>query len=142
MKSAPIPETQENGVKTLVGLSFNKEVMESEKEWLVKFYAPWCGHCKTIAPLFEAAAKLLAGNPNIELGEFDSTKNEVEGVSIKGYPTIYFYKKDKTLDPLTLDGGRTTEDIVSWLKDHTEYDWVEVPEEPAEEETEAGAEEL
>jgi len=61
---------------------------------LVKFYAPWCGHCKHLAPVYDAVAQRLrdSGNNNIILAKVDSTLNEVESVNIQGYPTLYFYK--------------------------------------------------
>ncbi len=55
-------------------------MLGDEREFLVKIYAPWCGHCKTIAPHFVAAAEEIANNPNIVLAEFDGTLNEAEGV--------------------------------------------------------------
>jgi protein disulfide-isomerase A1 len=63
---------------------------------LVKFYAPWCGHCKTLAPHFDAAAERLANNPNILLAKVDSTDNEVPDVDIQGFPTVKFFRKDKS----------------------------------------------
>ena len=57
--------------------TFDDLVLNSEKEVLVKFYAPWCGHCKQLAPHFEEAAALLASNPNILLAKVDSTENEI-----------------------------------------------------------------
>jgi len=59
------------------------------------------------------------------LAEFDGTLNEVEELSISGYPTIYFYGRDKSADPITFNGGRDKEGIIQWLKDHTEHEWVE-----------------
>ena len=96
LKSAPIPTEETSAVKTIVGLNFRSVVLESEHEVLLKVYAPWCGHCKTIAPEFEAAAEILAGNSNIILGNFDGTLNEAEEIDIEGYPTILWYGKDKS----------------------------------------------
>ena len=52
LKSEEIPEKNDDAVKVLVGKSFNDIVMDETKDVLVKFYAPWCGHCKTSIPYF------------------------------------------------------------------------------------------
>lgn len=138
LKSAPIPETNDEPVKIGVGKNFKQLVLDNEKEVLVKFYAPWCGHCKTLAPHYDEAAKKLSNNPNILLVKVDSTLNEVAGVDIQGFPTLKFYGKDKTQAPIDYNGGRDSEGIISWLKEHTEYEWVE----PAAAEGTEGTEEL
>lgn len=124
LKSAPVPENDVAPVKTLVGKNY-QTIFQDEREYLVKIYAPWCGHCKTIAPHFVEAAKALSSNPNIVLAEFDGTLNEVEGVEISGYPTILWYPKDKTAEPVKYNGERDTQGIIDWIKDHTQHEWVE-----------------
>lgn len=130
LKSAPVPESNDKPVKTLVGSTYKDLVFGDDKEYLIKIYAPWCGHCKTIAPHFEEAAASLAHNPNIVLADFDGTLNEVEGLEIKGYPTILWYGKDKNAEPITFNGERETQGIIDWIKDHTQHDWLE-PVEPS-----------
>ena len=47
-------EAEKNSaVKKLTDRTFNKTVLDESKDVLVEFYAPWCGHCKTLAPIFE-----------------------------------------------------------------------------------------
>jgi thiol-disulfide isomerase/thioredoxin len=75
LKSAAAPETNDAPVKVVVGNSFRELILDSPKEVLVEFYAPWCGHCKQLAPHFDAAAKKLASNPNILLAKVDSSEN-------------------------------------------------------------------
>lgn len=70
----------------------------------------------------------------------DSTLNEVSGVDIQGFPTLKFYGKDKSKEPIDFNGGRDADGIINWLKEHTEYDWVEPA--PASETKEETAEEL
>lgn len=125
LKSAPIPEPSDDPVQVVVGKNFKQVVLDSEKEVLAKFYAPWCGHCKTLAPHYEEAAKRLANNPNILLIKVDSTENEISGLDIQGFPTLKFYKKDKSVDPIEYNGARDADGIVNWLKENTEYEWVE-----------------
>ena len=127
LKSAPVPESNDEPVKIAVGKTFKEMIMDSDKEFLVEFYAPWCGHCKNLAPHYDEAAKRLLVNPNVMLVKVDSTENEVAGIDIQGFPTLKFFGKDKTAEPIDYTGERTTEGILNWLKEHTEYDWVDIP---------------
>ncbi|TGZ56972.1 protein disulfide-isomerase A6 homolog [Temnothorax longispinosus] len=96
--------------------NFDKTVLNSEDMWLVEFYAPWCGHCKNLAPEWAAAATELKGK--VKLGALDATVNTLKAskYEIKGYPTIKFFapgKKDAD-SMQDYDGGRTSGDIVNW----------------------------
>ena len=82
-KSDPIPEKNDKPVKVVVGKSFKDIVMDETKDVLLKIYAPWCGHCKSMAPIYEKVAeKLQKANPNIILADMDGTTNEAEGIEI------------------------------------------------------------
>lgn len=124
-KSQDIPLTNDEPVKVLVGKNFNEIVMESDADVMVEFYAPWCGHCKTLAPKYDAMAAKLKSNSNIVIAKMDATENEVEGVSIKGFPTIKFYKKGNKQSPMDFDGDRTEEGMMKFLKENTSHAWVD-----------------
>ena len=125
LKSAPEVENDQAPVKTLVGSNFQEMVKGDDREFLVKVYAPWCGHCKKIAPEYVAAAEAIINNPKIVLAEFDGTLNEVDDLDYTGFPTLFWFGKDKTLPPIKYEGGREKDGIIDWLRDHTEHDWVE-----------------
>jgi thiol-disulfide isomerase/thioredoxin len=57
-------------------MTFNEIVLESEKDVLVKFYAPWCPHCKNMAPAWIELAEQNE-NDNIVVGDIDVTANEI-----------------------------------------------------------------
>lgn len=125
MKSAEPPADNNGPVKVIVGKTWDEIVANSDKEVLVKFYAPWCGHCKTLVPHYEEAAERLSSNPNIVIANVDSTVNEVADVDIQGFPTLKFWGKDKSQPPIDYNGARTADGIIEWLKEHTQYEWVE-----------------
>uniref|UniRef100_T1GI35 Protein disulfide-isomerase A6 homolog n=1 Tax=Megaselia scalaris TaxID=36166 RepID=T1GI35_MEGSC len=109
--------------------NFDKLVLNSDEPWLVEFFAPWCGHCKNLAPQWAKAASELKGK--IKMGALDATVHQSKAAEygIRGYPTIKFFpagKKSKS-DVQEYDGGRQASDIVSWGLDKYE-DIVEAPE--------------
>lgn len=55
--------------------NFESMVLKSEDLWLVEFYAPWCGHCKNLAPHWRSAATELKGK--VKLGALDATVHTV-----------------------------------------------------------------
>lgn len=128
LKSEDIPETQKENVIVVVGKSFNSIVMDDSKDALVEFYAPWCGHCKSLAPIYEELATNLKHNTNLVIAKVDSTANEVEQVSIKGFPTIKFFPAGKKDAPLDYDGDRTVEGFTKWLESHTTHKITRTPE--------------
>ncbi|XP_011505126.1 PREDICTED: probable protein disulfide-isomerase A6 [Ceratosolen solmsi marchali] len=99
--------------------NFDELVLNSEDMWLVEFYAPWCGHCKNLAPQWASAASELKGK--VKLGALDATVHTAKSskYEIRGYPSIkYFGPGRKTPESVTdYDGGRTSSDIVSWALD-------------------------
>uniref|UniRef100_A0AAQ5YNK0 Protein disulfide-isomerase n=1 Tax=Amphiprion ocellaris TaxID=80972 RepID=A0AAQ5YNK0_AMPOC len=89
---------------------------------LVKFYAPWCGHCKKLAPEFDRAATRLKGN--VRLAKVDcTTHSETCGrFGVSGYPTLKIFRYGR--DSAPYDGPRTAEGIYQYMKKQTGPDSV------------------
>lgn len=117
LKSEPIPEKNDEPVKVIVGKEFEKIVKDETKDVFVKYYAPWCGHCKKLAEPWKELATNMAQYPDLVIGKFDATANEAEGVEVRGYPTLIFYPKDNKAG-ISYDGERDVESFTAWLKEN------------------------
>lgn len=106
------------GVINLVGKNYKKNVIDNDKDVMVVLYAPWCGHCKELADIYEKVADKLKDNKDLVLAQIDATENDID-VEYDGFPTILFYpgdKKDKT--PIEFTGERTVENLVKFISKH------------------------
>lgn len=101
-------------VKVLVGTNFADVALNKEKNVLVEFYAPWCGHCKQLAPIYDALGEKYKDSETIVIAKMDATVNELEEVNVKSFPTITLYKKD-TNEPVEYHGERTLEGLSKFL---------------------------
>jgi protein disulfide isomerase family A protein 3 len=118
VKSEEIPDNS-GPTKVAVGKNFDELVTSTDKDVLIEFYAPWCGHCKKLAPVWEELGALLKDEPTIAIVKMDATANDVPPTFVvHGFPTIYYYPAD-TKVPKKYEGGRDVQDFVKYLAKHS-----------------------
>ena len=72
---------KEDGVIVVDASNFD-DAVKAHPHLVLEFYAPWCGHCKTIAPEYAtAASELAAEDPPITLGKIDADDGDNEGLA-------------------------------------------------------------
>ncbi|KAH7722319.1 disulfide-isomerase A4 [Aphelenchoides avenae] len=99
-------------------LDLNDRFMEVMDKgfWFVEFYAPWCGHCKRLAPVWEHVGHALADkNSPVRIAKFDCTRypNVARKLEISGYPTLIFFRNGVRIP---YEGERKKEAMIQFVE--------------------------
>ena len=110
-----------SSVLDLIPNNFDKLVLQSGKPSLVEFFAPWCGHCKNLAPVYEELAGNFAfAGDKVQIAKVDADAEKDLGrrFGVQGFPTLKWFdgQSDK---PEDYKGGRDLESLTSWITDKT-----------------------
>jgi len=113
------PTKAPSNVVDLTNDNFDEKVLETvDKFALVEFFAPWCGHCKTLAPVYEKLANVFVNEPSVIIAKVDATQEAdlAKKYSVSGYPTLKFFTSGNA-DPEDYSGGRDLSSLVSFLNE-------------------------
>ncbi|KAG8858751.1 hypothetical protein FRB96_004888 [Tulasnella sp. 330] len=102
--------------------NFDEVVMDENKDVFVSFTAPWCGHCKSLKPVFEKVAVAFKPESNCVLANFDADAAPNRPIAsrydVKSYPTLKFFpkgSKDKVAEDY--NGGRSEAELVAFMNE-------------------------
>lgn len=110
-------------VQILNTKNFKENVLQSEKPWIVDFFAPWCAHCQVFKPEFEKVAENLDGIAKAGKVDCDNEPYVCEMAGVKVYPSVRYYPGTMTAgteqDPYGQDvQSQKSAAIVQFVKDN------------------------
>lgn len=96
--------------------------MDSGKFVLLEAYAPWCGHCKSLEPIYnELAEKVAPFKSQITIAKMDATGNEHPKMPVQGFPTLRLFKPGQE-NPVDYSGDRSLGDLIKFLEKETKLE--------------------
>jgi len=130
IKSQAVPKKSSGPVTVVVGKTFDKLVLDNSKDVLIELYAPWCGHCKKLEPVYRDLAKRFKDVKNLVIAKMDATTNDSpDPYTASGFPTIYFAPAGKKTSPISYSGDRSLKDLEKFIRDHATVSLARVKEE-------------
>ena len=115
-------EASENGqVVKLVGKTWDRVVERArkdendERDFLVLFHAPWCGHCLQLMPVWSQLADLYRRVHSIVIASIDATQNEIPDLDIDQFPSIYLFDA-RGRPPVLYEGALDLDALSRFLK--------------------------
>lgn len=80
--------------------NFDAEVLKSQILTVVDFWAPWCGPCKSIAPVLEEIATEFSGKVKITKLNVDENPKTPTTYHVRGIPNLVFFKAGKVVEQI------------------------------------------
>jgi protein disulfide-isomerase A6 len=115
------PKRISSAVVELTARNFNDIVKDPTKHVLVEFYAPWCGHCKRLAPDYEKVGNAFRNEPDVIIAKIDADNKDHKEISsrygVTGFPTIKFFSKTNKNDPEDYNLPRDVDSFVKFVNE-------------------------
>jgi len=116
------PKKSSSSVVVLTSKNFDQVVKDPSKNVLVEFYAPWCGHCKSLAPDYEKVANAYKNEKDVVIANFDADNSAHKDIAAKygvtGFPTLKWFPKAKKEEPEDYNVGRDVDSFVNFVNEH------------------------
>ena len=93
--------------------TFDQVVLKSEKTFLQRFTAEWCGPCKMISPMLDELSVELADKVSFGVHNIDDEPNTPTRFGVRGIPTMLLFKGGKVID--TKVGASSKQQIKDWI---------------------------
>lgn len=122
-KKSPIPIYRDGVVRKISGDIWEEEIIQNEDFVFVMFYAPWCGHCKKFMPKWIEFGLRTFKMEHFRVGMIDGSSNEIPGIEVSGFPTLFLFKKNKKDSGIKFEGKRTVEGLREFVKIELGDDW-------------------
>lgn len=123
-RSDPIPKSDSGPIKVIVNENFEKVVLDVKKDVFVEVYAPWCGVCKRVEPLFEKLAKIYEKHSSkIVIGKMNGDSNDlprVANLAITGFPTFVLYKSESN-EKIVMNPTDKLEEMVEFISKNANH---------------------
>lgn len=119
---AAVSTVAAGSVLDLTPKNFDKEILKSGKPALVEFFAPWCGHCKNLAPVYEdLAASFESAKDKVTIAKVDADEHKELGkkYEISGFPTLKWFDGTGKNKPEDYKGGRDLESLSAFITEKT-----------------------
>ncbi|GAB4824055.1 hypothetical protein N2152v2_011101 [Parachlorella kessleri] len=117
IKSEEPPADNSGPVKVVTAKTFNELLLGGSADVFIEFYAPWCGHCKTLAPTWDALGEHFKDASDVIIAKMDATANDIPSpkFNVRGFPTLVFVTKAG--DVIPFNGDRSKDALIKFVEE-------------------------